>query len=165
VAMARRPPRRGRPRRERHGVLGTVMEGVGDIAQSIANDVVPGVVDSLDVDELVQREDIQELLGRLDLDAILARIDVGQIIERVDLDAALANVDLNALLARVDIDALLARTEIGELVTRSGTAIAMKGLDEMRSQCVGLDALLDRWVERLLRRRSRAVAVTPAGSD
>jgi hypothetical protein len=100
----------------------------GGLVQSVANEVVPGVVGAIDVDELVQRIDIEALLDRIDIDG---------------------------LLARVDLDALLARTELGEIVTRSGSAVASRVLDATRSQAVGVDAFVERWVGRLLRRGDR----------
>src|SRR5947209_4152779 len=127
ILMARRRPDLGVPRRARAGVLDVLLEGAGDLVQSVAVEVVPPVVDALDVDAVVQR---------LDIDAIL---------ERVDLDTLLANVDINALVERVDIDALLARTEFGAIVSRSAGAVAGQALDLVRSQGVGVDRFIDRW--------------------
>jgi hypothetical protein len=132
--VARRRPAPGRARNARQGMLDSLLEGAGDLVQSVANEVVPGVVGALDVDELVQRVDVQALLDRVDVDVLLDRIDV------------------DALLARVDIDALLARTEFGAVISRSGSAVAGRALDVVRSQGVGVDAFIDRWVSRLLRR-------------
>jgi hypothetical protein len=123
-------------------MLESLLEGAGELVQSVAVEVVPPVVDALDVDAVVQR------------------VDVEAILERVDLDAVLAKVDINALLERVDIDALLGRTEIGALVSRSGSAVAHQALDVVRSQGVGLDAFIERWAARLLRRGNRQ---EPAG--
>jgi hypothetical protein len=124
-------------------MLDALLEGAGDLVQSVANEVVPGVVEALDVDEVIQRLDIQAIL------------------DRVDMEALLAKVDLNEVLARVDIDALLARTEFGAVISRSGTALASQGLDVVRSQGVGLDVFIERWTARLLRRRDRAAAGAP----
>jgi hypothetical protein len=115
-------------------VLDSLLEGAGELVQSVANEVVPSVVDAIDVDELVQRVDVQALLDRVDIDELLERIDV------------------DALLSRVDVDALLARTELGEIISRSGSAVAGRALDVVRSQGVGLDAFIGRWVDRILRR-------------
>jgi hypothetical protein len=135
----------------------------------VANEVVPGVVDSLDVDELLERVDVNVLLERIDLDLLVEHLDINRIVERIDLEALLASVDLNAVLARVDIDALLERTELGAVISRSGGAIASRTLDVVRSQGVGLDAFVERWSNRILRRRNIDAANGPplllAGDD
>jgi hypothetical protein len=143
-------------------VLGALLEGAGEIVQSVAIEVVPPVVDALDVDGVIQRVDLDALLERIDMDALVDRIDVSRLIEKVDIDEVLAKIDIdeilskvdvNALLMRVDIDGILARTEFGEVAARSGGAIAARALDVVRSQCVGLDTFVERWVGKVLRRR------------
>jgi hypothetical protein len=134
-------------------VIGALLGGAGEIVQSVAVEMVPPVVDALDVDAVVQRVDIDAILERVDLDALVDKIDVTRLIERVDLDELLAKVDVNALLSRVDLDALLARTEFGEVAARSGGAIASRVLDVLRSQGVGIDTFIERWMAKLLRRR------------
>jgi hypothetical protein len=133
-----------------------LLEGAGGIVQSVAVEVVPPVVNALDVDAVVQRVDIDAILDRVDLDALVDKIDITAVIERVDLDELLAKVDINALLLRVDIDALLARTEFGEVAARSGGAIASRMLDVVRSQFVGIDTFIERWMAKLIRRRRPA---------
>ena len=56
---------------------------------------------------------------------------------------------------------MLERTEIAALISRSGTAVAGRTLDLVRSQGVGLDRFVHRWVDRLLRRSSAGVAGRP----
>jgi hypothetical protein len=169
-AVARRRPGARGSRRGRPGLLESLVESAGELVQSVANEVVPPVVDAVDVDELVQRIDFQavldrvdlnELLEKVDLDQLVERLDVGRLIERIDVDAVLANVDLNALLEKVDIDAILARTELGAVMARSGGAVASRTLDVMRSQGVGLDAFVERWTNRLLRRHDPLAATGP----
>jgi hypothetical protein len=136
-------------------------EGTSELVQSVANEVVPGVVDAIDVDEIVQRVDIQAVLDRLDLDELLEHVDLTRLIEQIDMDAVLAKVDINEVLARVDIDALLERTELGAVISRSGSAVAGRALDVMRSQAVGVDAFVERWTNRFLRRREPRAASGP----
>jgi hypothetical protein len=142
-----------------------LVEGAGELLQSVANEVVPGVVEALDVDEVVQRLDVQAIVDRIDLDTVLDRVDVDRLIKRVDLEAVLAGVDLNTALARVDFDAVLARTELSAVISRSGSALASRGLDLLRSQAVGMDAFIERWTDRLFRRQPRATRPkVPIGS-
>lgn len=118
--------------------------GAEGLVQTVAVEVVPPVVDALDIDAVVQR------------------VDIAAILERVDLDTLLEKVDVNALLERVDLDALLARTEFGAVASRSAGAVAGRALDLVRSQGVGIDAFIDRWTARLLRRRDDGRPKGPA---
>ena len=154
TAVAPRRPVQRRPRRSRHTIFETLRESTGEFVQSVANEVVPGVVDALDLDEVVQRLDIQEIVDR---------VDVSRLIERIDLDVVLAKVDIDALLARVDVNALLAQTELAAVITRSGGALVGQTLDIVRRQGLGLDGLVDRWTNRLLRRRERRPSSPPFG--
>jgi hypothetical protein len=142
-------------------MLETLREGTGELVQSVANEVVPGVVDAIDVDEIVQRLDIQAILERVDLEALLDRVDLTSVIQRIDLEAVLAKVDINAVLERVDVDALLERTELGTVISRSGSALASQAIDMVRSQGVGVDTFIERWMSRLLRRRQPRAASGP----
>ena len=177
------PPRRSgyRSRRRSRGVVGTFVEDATEILQSVANEVAPGVVGAIDVNTVVQRVDFQAvteqldvqsilervdlnvlleqvditaLLERTDLNAVLDRIDVDELTDRIDLDRVLSHVDINAMLARVDIDRLVKRTEMGSIIAATGSGVAAKVVDVARSQGVGLDLFTQRWVDRLLHRRS-----------
>jgi hypothetical protein len=160
--VARRRPDLGVPQRTHSGVLDAVSAGAGDLVRSVAEEVVPPVVDALDVDALARRIDVDALLARIDLDALVERIDVTRLVERLDVDAILETVDLDAVLARVDVDALLARTELGAVASRSASAVAVRMLVVVRSQGVGLDGFIERWTDRLLRRKQPPAHATRA---
>ena len=74
----------------------------------------------------------------------------------------LARVDVNAIVRRVDIDALVEQTDIGAVIARSSGGVASDALDVLRSQAVGLDEFIARWVARL-RRRAYTGAPGPPG--
>lgn len=76
------------------------------------------LMSKIDVDVLVDRIDVNGLLGRVDVDALLSRIDVDALLTRVDIEALLSHVDVNGLLGRVDVDALLSRVDVDALVQR-----------------------------------------------
>jgi hypothetical protein len=80
----------------------------------------------------------------------------------VDLNELLAQVDVNAIVRRVDIDALVEQTDIGAVIARSSGGVASDALDVLRSQAVGLDEFIARWVARL-RRRPYTGAPGPPG--
>ena len=140
--------------------IDAVMDRV-DLQALLARIDLNAVLDKLDIDLLLERMDINRVLARVDIDAVLAsanldelvaRVDLQAVVDRLDLDQIVAKVDLNAALERVDIDALVERTEVGALMARSGSAVMAQTVDMLRSQGVGLDSFLHRWVDRILRR-------------
>jgi hypothetical protein len=117
---------------------------------------VNGLVGRVDMAALLDRADINNVLARVDVAALLNRIDVNDLLARVDVAALLGRVDVNDLLARVDMDMLVERTDLGAVLARSSGGAASEALDAARSQAVGLDQFIDRWVQRALRRRHAA---------
>jgi hypothetical protein len=176
--------RRGRAsERALPGVLGELLADATGVVQSVANEVAPGVVGAIDINEVVERVDIQgvvdrvdiqgvvervdlnEVLATVDLDAVLAqadlntllaRIDLNALIDKVDIERVLERVDLNAVLSRVDLDALVQRTEIGSIIASTGAGVASKVIDVARSEGVSFDYAVQRWTNKILRRRSSA---------
>lgn len=113
----------------------------------------------------------EAILDNVDLDAVLERVDPDRLLDRVDVNRLLDRVDVNRLLDRVDVDTLLSDVQIEELVRRAGVpaivaeatgTIAGNTIDSIRRQLVGIDTLLTRGVDRLLRRRGPA-EVGPEG--
>jgi hypothetical protein len=144
--------------------VGSAVEGA---AQDVAGAVVPLAVDALDVNDLVERVDLDAVLDKLDLNRVLARIDIDTLLDHVDLNAVLDRVDLDRLVARLDMDQILQRVDINEIVartdleaiiTRATTGVAAEALDAVRSQAVGLDGFIHRWVDRLLGRHDERPA-------
>lgn len=132
------------------------------LAQQITDRVVELVVNALDVNDLVARVDLNAVLGGVDIDAVLAKVDVNALLDRVDMDdlmrhvdvgAVLDRVDVNDLVKRIDMATLVAETDLGAVIARSSGGAVSEALDALRSQVVGLDRFIDRWVSRLLRRR------------
>ena len=148
-------------------------EPVDAVAQTVARHATELVVDSLDLDallgqidvnkllarvdvnKLVARVDVDQLLDQVDVNRVLDRVDVARIIGRVDMDALLSRVDVNAIADRVDISALLDKTEMSSILARSSSTVFSEGIDLVRSQAVGLDNFIARWVDRLLGRGTR----------
>jgi hypothetical protein len=91
------------------------------------------------------------------------------LLARVDLKPVLDRVDVNALVGQIDMDALVARTDLGAVIARSSGGIGTEALDAVRSQAVGLDQWVDRWVQRILRRKRPAppapAALLPARAE
>jgi len=118
----------------------------------VAGAVTERVVDTVDPDIVLEHVDLNALLSRVDLDAVLARVDIDALLARVDLNTLLADVDLDALLRNVDLEALVRRSGIPDIVAESTYSMAGSALDLARRQLVGLDVVVDRIVDRLMRR-------------
>ena len=54
------------------------------------------------------------------------------------------------------MDTLVKQTDLGAVIARSSGGAASEVLDAGRSQAVGLDQFIDRWVQRALRRKQPA---------
>jgi hypothetical protein len=87
--------------------------------------------------------DVNELLDQVDLNAVLDQVDLNRLLERIDL---------NDLVQRIDLDALIQQTDLGAVIAASSSGAAADVLDAVRSQAVGLDEFIARWVGRLRRR-------------
>src|ERR1022692_3695239 len=98
----------------------------------------------------------------LDLNALVQAIDLNAVINRIDINGILKNVDVSALIDQVDINEILKRVDVGAIIARSSGGVASEALDAARSQAVGLDGLIDRWVQRALRRKHPAPSMPPA---
>jgi len=141
------------------------------LAQQVAGRVIDLVANALDVNALVARVDLNAVLGRVDVaalldrvdvDALLARVDVNQLVGRVDVAAVVDQVDVNHIVQQVDMDALVEETDLGAVIARSSGGAISEALDALRSQAVGLDQFIDRWVGRLTRRKQPWPAAPPA---
>ena len=132
---------------------GPVGSRVEQLAQALAERIVPLVVDAIDIDAILDRVDIEKLIDRVDVDKVISRVDIEKVVERVDI---------NKIVSEIDIDSLVEQTELGSIIARSTTGILTEILDVIRSQGVGLDDFVLRWGNRLVGRRKR-IADWPEG--
>ena len=132
---------------------GPVGSRVEQLAQALAERIVPLVVDAIDIDAILDRVDIEKLIDRVDVDKVISRVDIEKVVERVDI---------NKIVSEIDIDSLVEQTELGSIIARSTTGILTEILDVIRSQGVGLDDFILRWGNRLVGRRKR-IADWPEG--
>lgn len=155
--MARGQRRSRRSGRERQGILSSLREGAEEAAQTFAVEVVPGVIDAVDVDGVVRRIDVQAIIDRVDFDAVLAGMDIDAVMDRLDVDSLLARVDIEVLLQDADLDRLLARVDVQALVDRLD-------LEEILAR-VDLNALLGRIdVDAVIARTEIGVLVSRSGT-
>jgi len=115
----------------------------------------------LSFDPILGLVDLDRVLEHVDVNALVERVDVNALLERVDVNAVIARVDLNALLERLDVDDLVQRSDLGSILIDSTGSVGTRLLDALRSQAVGLDQLIERAVNRLLRRDAASVPDGP----
>ncbi|MFS3130611.1 RDD family protein [Nocardioides sp. Bht2] len=125
---------------------------VGRLADAVAS----RVADAVPAEAILDHVDIDALLDRVDVNHLLDRIDVNQLLDRIDVDRLMARVDVNALLSDVDLNELVLRAGIPAIVADTTGQLAGSGLDTARRQLIGVDTLLGRLADRLLRRTSPA---------
>jgi hypothetical protein len=144
---------------------------VEQLAQSLAERIVPLIVDAIDIDSIldkvdiekvIERVDVEQIVERVDIDKIVERVDIQEIINRVDVQQIIERVDINAIVETIDIDSLVEQTELGSIIARSTTGILTEVLDVVRAQGVGLDDFILRWGNRLVG-RGKKVADWPKG--
>jgi hypothetical protein len=74
------------------------------------------------------------------------------VLDQVDLDRLLDRMDLNDIVKRIDLEALIQQTDLGAVIAASSSGVAGEVIDAVRSQTVGLDEFIARWIGRLRRR-------------
>jgi hypothetical protein len=97
------------------------------------------------------------VLAEVDVDAVVARADLDRIVERIDVDAIAARLDIDAVVARVDLPGLteqvLDEVDIDEIIRQSSGTMAAETVDALREQGMHADHLVNRIVDRVLRRK------------
>ena len=100
---------------------------VEQLAQSLAEHIVPLIVDAIDIDAILDKVDVEKIIERVDVDKIVERVDVQKIIDRVDVQQIIERVDINAIVDKIDIDSLVEQTELGSIIARSTTGDPDRG--------------------------------------
>ena len=131
------------PFERRYSADGRLVTRREALAQAVTERVLELVVSALDMNAL---------LDQVDLNAVLDQVDIDRVLDRIDLDRLLGRMDLNGLVEHIDVDALIEQTDLGVIIARSSSGVASDALDVVRSQTVGLDEFIARWIGRLRRR-------------
>ena len=113
---------------------------------------VNALLDQVDLNAVLDQVDLDRMLDQVDLDRVLDQVDLDRVLDRVDLDRLLKRVDLNDIIKRIDVEALVEQTDLGSVIAASSSGVAGDVLDVVRSQAVGLDEFIARWIGRLRRR-------------
>ena len=149
-----------------------------DMDETLGRIDVNELLSHIDLQILIERLDLNQILDEVDLNALIDRIGIEQLLERIDLNALLETVDLNQLLGRVDINAVVERVDINAIMddvdigafTGKFTAAMTHGtesflrsmLDLVRRQVVGLDMVILRFADGMLRRQPGSLPLGPA---
>ena len=104
------------------------------------------------VELIVSALDLNALLDQVDLNALLDQVDINRLLGQIDLDRMLGRVDLNELVKHIDVEALVKQTDLGAVIAASSSGVVGDVVNVVRSQTVGLDEFIARWIGRLRRR-------------
>ena len=102
--------------------------------------------------QAVTERAVELVMSALDLNALLDQVDLNAVLDQLDIDRLLARMDLNEIITRIDVAALVEQTDLGAIIAASSSGAAGEVLDAVRSQTVGLDEFIARWIGRLRRR-------------
>jgi hypothetical protein len=145
--------------------------------------LVIAVLGRIDLTRVASAVDLDSLMAtvlqRLDLEALvkasLHQVDLSStVIEQVDLgrvvEAAMQQLDLTKIvLEQVDLigvaDYVISGIDLPEIIRDSTGSMASEAVRDVRLQGVDADAAVARVVDRLLRRRKRDTAVSPAPAE
>jgi hypothetical protein len=139
--------------------IGTRVE---QLAQALAERIVPLIIDAIDLNAILDKVDVEKLIERVDIEKVIDQVDMQKVIDRIDIQQVIERVDLNAVIQEIDIEALVEHTELGAIIARSTTGVLTEVLDVVRAQGVGLDDFLLRWGNRIVG-RGRRIADWPEG--
>ena len=104
------------------------------------------------IETVVSALNVNAVLDQVDLNAVLDQVDIDQLLDRIDLNRLIGRMDLNEIVKHIDVTALVEQTDLGALIAASSSGVAGDVLDVVRSQTVGLDEFIARWIGRLRRR-------------
>ena len=102
--------------------------------------------------QAVTERAVELVMSALDLNALLDQVDLNAVLDQLDIDRLLARMDLNEIITRIDVATLVEQTDLGAIIAASSSGVAGDVLDVVRSQTVGLDEFIARWIGRLRRR-------------
>jgi hypothetical protein len=114
--------------------------------------------------QAVTERAVDLVVSALDVNAVLDQVDVNRVLDQIDLDRLLGRMDLNEVVQRIDVDALVEQTDLGAIIAASSSGAASDLLDVVRSQTVGLDEFIARWIGRLRRRPYTGPPGPPKGA-
>ena len=119
----------------------------------VTDKLVPTVINSIDIDELISQVDINELVAQVDIDQLLERVDINRIIERVDIQA---------LIKRIDVAEVAEQVRVGSIAVKGGEEVATGTLDLLRRQLASADIIVSKIARRILRREKETELQGPA---
>jgi hypothetical protein len=140
--------------------LNAIMERI-DVDRVVSRVNADAIVDRVDVEKIIDRVDVEKIIDRVDVEKIVERVDVDKLLERVDVNALVERVDVRRIVDQLDIESLVAQTELGSIIFKSTSSVAAEVLDVIRAQGVGLDDFFARWSNRILRRNPASLPLGP----
>lgn len=115
------------------------------IGTAIGHHVASPIVESMDVNTILNEVDWNEVLQQVDIDALFDKIDVNKVLDRIDINRHLDRVDMDRHLSTVDYDALIRRSNLEEIIARSTSGVLSGFTNLFRTRM----AWIDQWGQRI----------------
>jgi len=103
------------------------------VVDKVLEQLVPSIIEIIDIDGVVRR---------IDIDGALERIDINSLLQRVDWDAVIENIDWNKMMNRIDFDAIIERVDLDFIVAQSTAGVFTHSMDSLRIRLVEADLFL-----------------------
>lgn len=160
-----------RGRRVRRATGADLTVAGGQSLDAVVPAVMEPLLDRIDITGLViDRVDLQRLVA-----AVLDTMDLTQVVlDRVDLkrvvESAIESIDLDEIVrTQVDVAGLaeevIEEVNLPEIIRASSTGVAAEVIDSGRISAVAGDELVNRLIDRVLRRRQARRTVAPGHPD
>lgn len=85
-------------------------------------------------------------------EAVLNQVVIG-VVDMLDMEAVIDHVPIDKVVARVDVPGIIDEIDLGDIVRESTTGLVGETVDAIRVQVMGLDLLVARVVDTVLRRK------------
>ncbi|MDX2382233.1 MAG: RDD family protein [Acidimicrobiia bacterium] len=102
------------------------------------------------------------VMRQIDTNDLVDALDVNVIADELDMDVLIDRLDVNAIAERLDMDVLIDRLDMAKLTAGATQDVAASGLDLVRRQIMRMDATVDRFSDRVLRRGSNGRPIAPS---
>jgi len=133
---------------------------VMDAGLDLVAGVAMGVLDRLDLNEIIARVDLDRVVSSIDLNEIIARVDLDRVVSSIDLNEVVSRLDVNAIADRLDVNAIADRLDVDRIVRRMDlTRIAQSVIDELDLAAIAQRVMDELDVGEIIRESTGSVTV------
>lgn len=136
---------------------------VADLSVRVARSVLPPAVAERPLDAVDERIGRQRTAARTRgehsveqtreaAEAVFNQVVVG-VVDMIDMETLIDHVEIDKIVARVDVAGIVNEVDLGGIVRESTTGLVGETVDALRVQVMGLDLVVSRVVDKVLRRK------------